>query len=155
MTSATSLFGIDLAFAVWILLFIGHLPPDALRPQTKSWHQLYRGVPGWVVDATNLMEYICSSSQCQVSNAARLSHSRLNLPFSRSQLKLPLLVEVAGDLASSRVLPHELLVPSTSSGSGPGSGSHPSMFTWKSKQSVKGGALSPVASTCLRNARGR
>ena len=87
---------------------------------------------------------MCSSLQHQVWNSAELAHFISNLPFSQSQLKLPLLLEVAGDSAMSGVLPHALLMPSHSSGVG----------GCISKQSVKGGALGPVI-TCSHNAGGR
>src|SRR6267142_723679 len=84
------------------------------------------------------------SSQHQVSNSAKLAHSRSNLPFSRSQLKLPLLLEVAGDSALSGVWPRELLAPSNSSG----------VCACKSKQRFKGGVFGPAA-MCLCNSGGR
>src|SRR6266850_4878785 len=86
---------------------------------------------------------MCSSRR-QVSNSAKLAHSRSNPPFSQSQLKLPLLLEVAGDLALSGMWPHELPAPSNSSG----------VRARKSKQRFKGGAFGPAA-TCLRNTGGR
>src|SRR5882672_7212685 len=96
-----------------------------------------------------------SSSRRHISNSAKLAHSTLNPPFSRSQLKLPLLLDVSGDSALSGELPQELSFPpsrSTGSGSGPTVLPTP---TCKSRQSVNGGALGPVVSTCSRSAGGR
>ena len=79
------------------------------------------------MDATNSTEEVRSSMWRQVSNSARLAHSGLNLLCSRSQLKLPTLLEVVGDLALSRILPHELAE--------------------KFRQAIKGRAVSPAATT--------
>src|SRR5258707_13923039 len=67
-----------------------------------------------------------SLSRRHISNSAKFSHSRIYLPFSRSQVKLPLLLEVAGHSALSRS---------------------------RSRQSSKGGALGPGSPTCSREAR--
>ena len=142
-----------------------------------------------MVDGISSIEQAHSSMQYHMSNSARLSHLRLNLPCSQSQVKLPLFLKVAGESASSgvsfcsdssgvlgcepsslsldlsevvayellvpspldssEVLVHELLVPSLLDSSR--AHTHKS----KSKQSVRGGALSLVATMCLCKARGR
>ena len=56
-----------------------------------------------MLDAMSSMEDAHSSTWRHISNSARLAHSRLNPPFSRSQSKPPLFVEAAGELALSGV----------------------------------------------------
>src|SRR5260221_12973983 len=129
----------------------------------------------------NSMEQARSSVSRHMSNSARLAHSRLKPPFLWSQLKLPLLPEVAGDTAlsgefvrelhvpldESGGLPHELQVASPSDSSAGlarelpceppatsgSSGAGVCMCTWKSRQSVRGRLLGPVAMTGPHDAR--
>jgi len=120
-------------FFIWYVL-----PPlESWRPQTNSCLQLqsFPSAQVRLVDATNSIEEARSSTWRQSSNSARLAHSRVNPPCSRSQLKLPTLLEVARDLALSGILPREVAE--------------------KSRQPIKGRAVGPAATTGLLNAGDR
>src|SRR5260221_7378633 len=60
------------------------------------------------------MEEARSSVSRHIWKSAKLAHSKLKPPFSRSQLKLPLLLEVARDSALSGEFTRELPVLSDS-----------------------------------------
>jgi hypothetical protein len=130
-----------LGFFFWYVL----PPPESWRPQTNSCHRLQSFPSARVVDATNSIEEARSSTRRQVSNLARLAHSRVNPPCSRSQLKLPTLLEVAGDSALSRILPRGILPH----------GILPRELAEKFRQTIKGGAVGPAATTGSRDAGDR
>src|SRR5712691_3744695 len=92
---------------------------------------------------------MCSSSRRHISNLAKFSHSRVKSPFSRSQLKLPWLLEVAGHSAckSRHSSKGGALGPHATYDAGHSALSRtlPCKLPCKSRQSSKGGALGPHA----------